>query len=161
MPPSHPQAFTWNANVASFFVPNMANIDAIAGIFKMFTQSMGKWFNLYARIQPIQLLEWDRYDKRAIECMICYSPWKTTIFLRSLFPIESPKVCQFCLPYSYLRMSATPLREILFDFKLALTESRLFSRRLSDGFLSAFSHQPKISRFPWKKLENFTSVFQK
>ena len=44
--------------------------------------------------------------------------------------------------------------------QVALTESRLFSRQLSDGFLSAFSHQPKISRFPWKKLENFTSVFQ-
>ena len=31
--------------------------------------------------------------------------------------------------------------------ELALTESWLFSRQLSDGFLSAFSHQPKISRF--------------
>ena len=35
---------------------------------------------------------------------------------------------------------------------LALTVSRLFSRRLSDGFLSAFSHQPNISRFPWIKV---------
>ena len=41
---------------------------------------------------------------------------------------------------------------------LALTESRLFSRQLLDGFLSAFNHQPKISWFP---LENFTSVFSK
>ena len=30
---------------------------------------------------------------------------------------------------------------------LALTESRLFSRQLSDSFLSAFSHQPKKSWF--------------
>ena len=36
---------------------------------------------------------------------------------------------------------------------LALTENRPFSRQLLDGFLSAFSHQPKISRFPWKKLK--------
>ena len=35
-------------------------------------------------------------------------------------------------------------------YLLALTENRLFSRQLSDGFLSAFSHQPKKSWFPWK-----------
>ena len=34
---------------------------------------------------------------------------------------------------------------------LALTESRLFSRRLSDGFLSAFSHQPKTADFHGKR----------
>ena len=48
---------------------------------------------------------------------------------------------------------------------LALTENRLFSRQLSDGFLSAFSHQPKKSWFPWTfqhfGLKIFTSVFQK
>jgi len=33
---------------------------------------------------------------------------------------------------------------------LVHTESRLFSRRLSNGFLSAFSHhQLKISQIPW------------
>ena len=36
---------------------------------------------------------------------------------------------------------------------LALTESRLFSRQLSGGFLSAFSHNPKKSRFPWEKVK--------
>ena len=36
---------------------------------------------------------------------------------------------------------------------VALTESRLFSRQLSGGFLSAFSHQPKKSRFPWEKVK--------
>ena len=32
-------------------------------------------------------------------------------------------------------------------FYVALTENRLFSRQLSDSFLSAFSHQPKKSWF--------------
>ena len=39
------------------------------------------------------------------------------------------------------------------DSDVALTESRLFSRQLSAGFLSAFSHQPKKSRFPWEKVK--------
>ena len=43
--------------------------------------------------------------------------------------------------------------ENVHSFWLALTESRLFSRQLSDGFLSAFSHQPKKSRFPWEKVK--------
>ena len=41
----------------------------------------------------------------------------------------------------------------LIQFHLALTESRLFSRQLSAGFLSAFSHQLKKSRFPWEKVK--------
>ena len=47
-------------------------------------------------------------------------------------------------------LSTIPWRHIY--LLVALTESRLFSRQLSDGFLSAFSRQPKISRFPWKKV---------
>ena len=48
-------------------------------------------------------------------------------------------------------LSTIPWRHIY--LLVALTESRLFSRQLSDGFLSAFSRQPKISRFPWKKVK--------
>ena len=46
--------------------------------------------------------------------------------------------------------------KIQWEYRLALTESRIFSRQLSDGFLSAFSYQPKISWFPNLK---FLQVF--
>ena len=101
-------------------------------------------------------------------------------FWKTLVKISSPK----CSPW-YTVIFLSP-REGKFkknnnQLFIALTENRLFSRQLSDGFLSAFSHQPKKSWFPWKKvkapslglrkitayqsehfgLENFTSVFQK
>ena len=44
-------------------------------------------------------------------------------------------------------------KHFAFRMEVALTESRLFSRQLSDSFLSAFSHQPKKSRFTWKKVK--------
>ena len=58
------------------------------------------------------------------------------------------------LSYTLLkRPSTSPDPPFTIVSRLALTENRLFSRQLSGGFLSAFSHQPKKSRFPWEKVK--------
>ena len=69
--------------------------------------------------------------------------------LKLLFPKSFSSTNIFSVQFSLFE----PEFLTVCTFILALTESRLFSRQLSDGFLSAFSHQPKISRFPWKKVE--------
>ena len=97
------------------------------------------------------------YSSKSLVFTSASSPyWKSSGLVTNTFRLDYFSIYKHWLGWraNQWRLATSPVRYYRNKERAnnaLFTESRLFSRRLSDGFLSAFSHQPKISRFPWKK----------